>query len=132
MKCVYCSAKKTTIPNSRSTKLQTQTWRRHYCTQCKRTFTTFEKPDMKHLAIDTDGALNPYSRGKLYLSIARSFQTKQPDYKLLDTIVDTIEIKLLKLSTPTLTNHIVAEITLTTLKPLNKRAYLHYLADHTN
>jgi len=87
---------------------------------------------MKHLAIDTDGALNPYSRGKLYLSIARSFQTKQPDYKLLDTIVDTIEIKLLKLSTPTLTNHIVAEITLTTLKPLNKRAYLHYLADHTN
>jgi transcriptional repressor NrdR len=132
MNCVYCKSKKTAITNSRATKNQTQTWRRHYCNTCKRSFSSFEKPDMKHLAIDTNGALKPYSRSKLYLSVTRSFQEVGIDHELLDSLNDTIEVKILSLSTPTLTSQTITELVLQTLKPISKRAYLHYLAAHSN
>lgn len=131
MKCVYCNNPKTSITNSRSTKSQTQTWRRHYCQECKRTFTTFEKPDMKHIAVKSEVNLAPYSRSKLQLSIIRSFQDTTLDYQLIDNITDTVEIKLLNLSSTTLSPLIICETSLKTLKPIDKRAYLHYLAAHT-
>lgn len=132
MICVYCNTPKTSITNSRSTKSHTQTWRRHYCQACKRTFTTFEKADMKHLAVKTKDKLSPYSRSKLQLSIIRSFQDTSLDYQLIDTLTDTVEIKLLKLANLTLDVHIISEIVMNTLKAIDKKAYLHYLAAHTN
>lgn len=132
MKCVYCSANKTSITNSRSTKSQTQTWRRHYCTKCKRSFSSFEKPDMNHLAIKKSDSLSPYHRSKLYLSLTRSFQNQEPNYHLLDNLIDSIEVKLLAQASQTIPASTLYELVLQTLKPISKSAYLHYLAAHTN
>ncbi len=131
MKCVFCSSTNTSTTNSRSTRSQTQTWRRKHCKKCKRVFTTFEKPDMKHLAITKDNSASPYHRSQLYMSIAQSFQGNNRDYSLIDMLVDTVEIKLLKQKDTTIASKELARLTLATIKPIDKKAYLHYLAEHS-
>jgi transcriptional regulator NrdR family protein len=86
---------------------------------------------MKHLAIEKDNKLTPYSRSLLELSIIEAFRGVELDHQLIDTLTDTLEIKLLNLSQSTIAAGTVSEVVLHTLKPINKRAYLHYLADRS-
>ncbi len=86
---------------------------------------------MQHLAVKKDNTVIPYRRSQLYLSIARSFQGKAINYELIDKLADTLEVKLLKLQLLTIPSNRLSQLVLETLKPIDKKAYLHYLAEHS-
>lgn len=96
MLCPYCISK-TRIYNSRSSSKQSQTWRRHRCNVCRRTFTTREK-------IDWDGVVEvqyldktysaPYSRERLLLSLIRASANLTLPVGAITNLCDSIENQL--------------------------------------
>lgn len=73
MICIYCLHKKTQIPNSRPHKKTTQVWRRRYCPNCKRIFTTYERPSLEDVAIIHNKQQSGiFSIGRLTASIHRT------------------------------------------------------------
>ncbi len=86
---------------------------------------------MQHVAITKNNSASPYHRSQLYMSIAQSFQGNSKDYALIDKLADTVEIKLLEQNDATVSSKELASLTLATIKPIDKKAYLHYLAEHS-
>lgn len=94
MICPFCN-NKTRIYNSRSTHAKTQTWRRHRCISCTRTFTTREKIDWSGATTvtDPDGS-SQYSRERLLLSLARASSKLTLPPEMLAELCDSIELEL--------------------------------------
>lgn len=94
MICPFCSSK-TKIYNSRSTQSQTQTWRRHQCTACKRSFTTKERIDWTgRIKIKSSDETALYSRERLMLSLVRASNNLTLPTGALTDLTDTIELEL--------------------------------------
>jgi transcriptional regulator NrdR family protein len=73
MVCIYCSGP-TSVTNSRLQKQLNQIWRRRHCERCNAVFSTHEAPQLSGSLIlrASSGALHPFSRDKLFLSIYES------------------------------------------------------------
>jgi transcriptional regulator NrdR family protein len=94
MNCPFCHHK-TKIYNSRSSHNQTQTWRRHRCTNCSSTFTTREKIDWDgKTTVKTTSAVAPYSREHLLLSLVTASANLSLAAGTLSELTDTIESEL--------------------------------------
>ena len=94
MICPFCKHQ-TKIYNSRSTQSKTQTWRRHQCKVCAKTFTTKERIDWTGAVVvhTTDGS-SPYTRERLLLSIVRSSTNLSLPSGAITDLTDTIELEL--------------------------------------
>ncbi len=94
MICPFCTSK-TRIYNSRSTQQATQTWRRHRCISCKKSFTTREKIDWDGVVlVQSEGSDSPYSRERLLLSLVRASQNLELSPGTLSDLCDAIEHQL--------------------------------------
>ena len=70
MKCIYCSQRKTSVANSREIKGGSMTWRRRYCSGCKKVFTTKESAMADNLFIlKRNGSRQRFVYEKLFVSI---------------------------------------------------------------
>lgn len=119
--------------NSRTTKSGYQTWRRKQCLTCKATITSYEKPDMSWLRIETptSKAVVPYNRFLLTISILDAFEGENVSADSLEALVDTVEMRLIN-HKGSLSKQDIVAATLKSLKPVNLNAYLKYLAAHTS
>jgi transcriptional repressor NrdR len=130
MKCPICRSSDTEVYNSRSTKFGNQVWRRRRCLSCRKTFTTYEAPDLGFMKIEDGARLVSFSRARLYTSISEAFAGSRARGSVVNAITDTIETKLLDTKRQAFTREEIARTVLTTLKPYDKKAFLRYLADH--
>lgn len=133
MKCPFCGSTDLNTTNSRSTRSNTQTWRRKECQKCHSTITTYEKPDMAWLNIKDSARSSqmPYKRFLLSKSILEAFGSQDSSETDVDSLVDSIEIKLIGRKKTTIERQELIAIVLKTVKPVSINAYMHYLAAHT-
>lgn len=133
MKCPFCRETTTEVYNTRTTKSDTQIWRRRKCLSCHESFTTYEAPDLGFLkVVKKTGKKQRYSRAKLYSGLYGAFLSIPSKETTVDAVTDTIEAKLLDSRKPELTSEEIARIVLTTLKHFNTAAFLRYLAYQTD
>jgi transcriptional repressor NrdR len=134
MKCPHCRSTKSEIYNSRSTKFRSQVWRRRRCLSCRKSFTTYEAPDLTFLQVCYNDSPKPmpYSRARLFTSIYLSFGAAQVTDETIFAITDTVESKLLDLQSPTLTKDQIGMVVLSTLKQFETSAFIRYLTSHTS
>lgn len=142
MFCLFCNNEDTDVANSRLTKGGSQVWRRRKCSVCGKAATTYERYDMTHLSIVTPSSEHqaplresrqletPYSRSKLFYSLAKAFSASGQDVVLVDDLVDTIETKLVHGRFQQLEREKLTSLVLETIKPVNLSAFMHYLASH--
>jgi transcriptional regulator NrdR family protein len=133
MKCAYCGSSKTEVFNSRTTRSGTQIWRRRRCMDCSETMTSYERIDL-HQVISIDGGQPKklrYSRPRLYISLLRAFEDSK-DLDSVDSIIDTIEQRLLGLNKDIVTQSELVDAVLRTIKPISPTAFMKYLAEHSN
>ena len=73
MLCPYCASENISVVNSRSTKANSQIWRRRRCDDCHDVFTTYEKIDLSYLkVIKKSSRREYYQRSKLYSGIYKA------------------------------------------------------------
>ena len=131
MKCPYCRSADTDVYNTRSTRFQTQIWRRRRCLACYKAFTTYERPDLSFLVVvNPKGEKTRYSRSTLFSEVYDAFKGIENQADVIDAVTDTIEAKVLDLRSSLTTAHIRA-IVLETLKHYDSNAFLRYLASHS-
>ncbi|HSH31419.1 MAG TPA: ATP cone domain-containing protein [Candidatus Saccharimonadales bacterium] len=131
MKCPFCRENDTEVYNTRSTRFQTQIWRRRRCLNCQQSFTTYEQPDLNFLKVlPATGRPRRYSRAKLFSSIYAAFLDIKAKDGTIDAVTDTVEAKILDTKKDALSAPEIAAIVLTTLKHFNTSAFLRYLSTH--
>ncbi len=124
--------------NSRLTKGGSQVWRRRKCNVCGKAATTYERFDMTHLMILTSSPKKktnqlietPYSRSKLFYSLAKAFTESNQEISQVDGLLDTIETKLSQTNQIKMECNELTSLVLETIKPVNLSAFMYYLASH--
>lgn len=95
MVCIYCSGK-TQVVNSRPQKRLGQVWRRRKCSACQAVFTTLEGVDLATglLVRTRSGDLAPFSRDKLFLSIAKALGHRHDAVEAASALTATVIAKV--------------------------------------
>lgn len=130
MKCPYCRQSTTEIYNSRTTRFDSQTWRRRRCLHCRETFTTYEAPDLGFLKVISakPKSKQRYSRAKLFSDIYAAFDAVPQKDSAIDAVTETVESKILDLQKKEVPSDEITSIVLSTLKHFNTAAFLRFLA----
>lgn len=131
MKCPNCGSSQTFVVNSRSTKEETQIWRRRKCEDCGERFTTHETIDLSHLVvIKKSGKRERFSRAKLYSGIFWSTHgVKLSDrQQMVDGITSGVEREILSLRRKVIFTNEIAEIVLRRLSNTNISVFLRFLS----
>lgn len=95
MVCVHCGGE-TAVTNSRHQKRLNQVWRRRLCKSCGAVFTTEESASYggSWAVLSPSGALSPFSRDKLLLSIHKSLGHRPEALRDAIGLTDTVIHKL--------------------------------------
>jgi len=132
MVCIYCGSE-TAVSNSRHQKRLNNVWRRRTCQQCQATFTTTERPELQQslLVRTASGALLPFNRDKLFISIYTSLGHRKDPTSDSTAITSTITALTLK----TAKNAVIEASQLSataqqTLSRFDSVAGVHYAAYH--
>lgn len=95
MVCIQCGSQ-TQVINSRHQKRSNQVWRRRKCRQCGTVFSSGEIAayGTAWAVQGTSGALTPFSRDKLLLSLHRSLQHRKTALNDAGALANTVTKKL--------------------------------------
>lgn len=134
MVCLHCGSS-TRVTNSRHQKRTNQVWRRRNCQVCGAIFSTEEAASYAAIwAVQRpSGALQPFSRDKLFLSLHRSCQHRPTAIRDAAALTDTVIKKLLTAITGgSVDSHTITDIAQVALNRFDKAASTHYGAFHTS
>lgn len=132
MVCIYCSSE-TKVANSRLKRRLNQVWRRRECLTCGMVVTSREAADYSGaLAVrDANGALSPFLRDKLFLSLYNSLQHRKTALQDAMALADTVISRLLSQSQHSiLEDQSIANTSYLVLARFDKVAAVHYDAFH--
>lgn len=132
MVCIQCGSE-TRVINSRHQKRTNRVWRRRQCLNCKNVFTTEESAQYAAawLVKAKSGALQPFSRDKLFLSVIDSLKHRKTALVDAEALAETIISKLVSsASNGTIDSQSISQITLVALNRFDKAASVRYQAIH--
>lgn len=123
------------VVNSRSTKHDTQIWRRRKCWNCKKLFTTHELIDLPQLVVvKKTGKHEVFSHIKLFSGIygATIGYKVENREKLVEKVTDEVIKNILKLNKKIISSSEIADIVLLKLRPKHFPVFLKFLAYRKN
>lgn len=123
MKCPYCGNTKTKVTDKRDVKELTK--RRRECLECKRRFTSYERPDIEMVVVKKDGRRERYNRDKILLGIVKACEKRNISHEKVDSAINEIEEKLRKKGKEVLSKEIGEQV-MKQLKKLDKVAYIRF------
>lgn len=130
MNCPFCHKDLTIVKNSRSTRKNSQIWRRRFCLNCKQTFTTHEIIDLSHLfVIKKSNKPERFSRLKLYTGIfsaSRASEIPNREY-FIDKIFQEVEYQILFMKKKQIKSQEITNIVLKTLRKRHTATFLRFL-----
>jgi transcriptional repressor NrdR len=132
MVCVHCGSN-TRVTNSRHQKRLNQIWRRRLCKTCGAVFTTEETASYNRswVVLSPSGALIPFSRDKLLLSLHRSLQHRPEALSDASALADTVIKKLLTIvNDGRLETQRIRTTVQVALNRFDQAASTHYAAFH--
>jgi transcriptional regulator NrdR family protein len=132
MVCVQCGGS-TQVINSRHQKRANQVWRRRRCRDCGAVFTSEESPayGASWAVQSPSGALRPFSRDKLLLSLHRSLGHRQTALEDAAGLADTVVQRLSAAVTDgIIESRAIAQTAQVALSRFDPAASTHYAAFH--
>lgn len=134
MVCLYCHSK-TKIINSRYNKELFCTWRRHKCSKCSATFTSYENIELSQSikVIGDNGELNPFDRNRLFASIYSVLGHQSNQLQSVKIVNNAVLRHILMInSLPTITSKQIIYFTALVLKQYDASAAIKYLSDKSH
>ena len=123
MRCVYCGAE-TKVTDKRESHEGTR--RRRECLKCKKRFTTYEKPEKKHIiVVKKDGRRESFSTEKIRNGILKACEKRPIAVEKIDRAVEEIQEKLSKKGKE-VKSEMIGKIVMEKLKRLDKIAYIRF------
>ena len=127
MKCPYCTNPDTKVVDSRLTDSNDSVRRRRECEKCEKRFTTYERIDIKPIAIiKKDNTREPFDRNKLMSGLIRACIKRNISAETLDLLVDDIENEIHNLPGSEISSKDLGNLVLKRLRDLDKVAYIRF------
>ncbi len=125
MMCPYCEGGDTRVVDSRDSGADIR--RRRECAECGRRFTTYERVEVKALAVvKQDGRREEFSRGKLMASLSKACAKRPLSVGRLEAVVDDIEGRLAGMGRAEVATRAIGEIVMERLADLDRVAYIRF------
>ena len=125
MMCPYCDCGDTRVVDSRDSGADIR--RRRECAGCKRRFTTYERVEVKTLAVvKQDGRREEFSRGKLMASLSKACAKRPLSVGRLEAVVDDVEGRLAGLGRAEVATRAIGEMVMERLAALDRVAYIRF------
>jgi transcriptional repressor NrdR len=92
MKCPFCGSIHDQVLDSRPVEHTSAVRRRRECSNCKKRYTTFERPEeVTIMVVKSDGRREPFDRKKILMGIDRACKKRSISVETIDKIVNEIE-----------------------------------------
>ena len=127
MRCPFCGHMESQVKDSRPSEDGAAIRRRRNCPECGGRFTTFERVQLRELAIvKRSGRKTPFDREKLMRSISIAMRKRPVDAERIERMVSSIVRQLESLGDTELPSHVVGEMVMKALKAIDEVAYVRY------
>jgi len=127
VKCPYCANADTKVVDSRLTDSSDSVRRRRECEKCGKRFTTYERIEVKPIAIiKKDNTREPFDRNKLMSGLIRACIKRNISAETLDLLVDDIENEIHNLPGSEIRSKDLGNLVLKRLRDLDKVAYIRF------
>ena len=133
MRCPSCSSLDTQVKDSRPTEDFAAIRRRRLCFACNFRFTTFERVQLRELAVmKRNGRRVPFDRDKLARSVEISLRKRNVDPELVEQTVSKIVRELESLGANEVTTETIGETVMSSLRTLDDVAYVRFASVYRN
>lgn len=127
MKCPFCGSFQDQVLDSRPVEHTSAVRRRRECLECKKRYTTFERPeDVSLMVVKSDQSREPFDRKKIWSGIDRACRKRPISVETIDKTVSEIENELMGEYIMEIPSNIIGEKILDKLWSLDLVAYIRF------
>ena len=133
MRCPFCGAEDTQVKDSRPTEDRNAIRRRRFCPDCGSRFTTFERVQLRELAVvKRDDTRAPFEREKLMRSVSIATRKRPVKPEDVERMVNGIIRRLETSGESDVTSTIIGELVMDGLSRLDSIAYVRFASVYKN
>ena len=133
MRCPFCSFVDTQVKDSRPSQDQSEIRRRRSCTSCGSRFTTFERVQLRELAVvKRDDTRAPFEREKLMRSVRIATRKRPVNPEDVERMVNGIVRRLETSGESDVTSTTIGELVMDGLSQLDPIAYVRFASVYKN
>ena len=133
MRCPFCSFVDTQVKDSRPSQDQSEIRRRRSCASCGSRFTTFERVQLRELAVvKRDDTRAPFEREKLMRSVSIATRKRPVKPEDVERMVNGIIRRLETSGESDVTSTIIGELVMDGLSQLDSIAYVRFASVYKN
>jgi len=133
VRCPFCSFVDTQVKDSRPSQDQSEIRRRRSCTSCGSRFTTFERVQLRELAVvKRDDTRAPFEREKLMRSVSIATRKRPVKPEDVERMVNGIIRRLETSGESDVTSTIIGELVMDGLSQLDSIAYVRFASVYKN
>ena len=133
MRCPFCSFVDTQVKDSRPNQDQSEIRRRRSCTSCGSRFTTFERVQLRELAVvKRDDTRAPFEREKLMRSVSIATRKRPVKPEEVERMVNGIVRRLETSGESDVTSTTIGELVMDGLSQLDSIAYVRFASVYKN
>lgn len=127
MRCPFCAHDDSQVKDSRPTEDNTAIRRRRQCTHCGARFTTFERVQLRDVAVvKSDGRLERFDREKLERSVALACRKRAVDQERIDQLVSGIQRQVETSGEAEFPSSRIGEMVMDGLRQIDSVAYIRF------
>jgi transcriptional repressor NrdR len=127
MRCPYCGHDDSQVKDSRPTEDSAAIRRRRQCEGCGARFTTFERIQLREIAVvKSGGASEPFDRDKLARSIQLACRKREIDAVRMERLVSGIQRQLETSGESEVASRRIGQLAMDGLKGLDSVAYIRF------
>ncbi len=131
MDCPYCGSKNLKVTDKRNSPGGIR--RRRECLNCKRRFTTYEKPVKEEpWVIKKDNTREKFDREKLEHGIEKAFEKLPVPKEKIDKMINEIEEQIRKKGGKEVKSSRIGELVMRKIKKLDNVAYIRFASVYRN
>ena len=132
MKCPFCGSFDGQVLDSRPIEHTSAIRRRRQCNQCKKRYTTYERPeDITLMVIKSDSRREPFDRKKLWAAISRACVKRPVSTETIEKIVSEVESEISDyiMEVP---SSVIGQKALNKLMDIDTVAYIRFASVYNN
>ncbi len=127
MRCPFCASEETQVKDSRPTEESSAIRRRRQCPDCGGRFTTFERVQLRELAVEKrSGEKVPFDRNKLHRSVSVALRKRPVDAERIDRMISGIVRQLEASGEAAVTSNQIGEMVMAALRELDAVGYVRF------
>lgn len=127
MRCPFCAHDDSQVKDSRPTEDNTAIRRRRQCESCGARFTTFERVQLREVAVvKSGGKRETFDRGKIEQSVTLACRKRGIEQERIDQLVSGIQRQVETMGDAEISSARIGEMVMDGLRQLDSVAYIRF------